>query len=65
MLAAARCRRVAEGDWGQRTYLDTEKLEGWDERAVLAGKEGGAAKTASWFTLSYLVSRPWESAKDA
>ena len=35
MLAAARCKYVAEGGWGSRRYLDTELLDGWDEREVL------------------------------
>jgi transposase-like protein len=35
MLAAARCKYVAEGNWGKRRYIDTDLLEGWDEREVL------------------------------
>jgi putative transposase len=35
MLAAARCKYVAEGSWGSRRYLDTSLLDGWDEREVL------------------------------
>jgi hypothetical protein len=42
MLAAARCKYVADGSWGQRRYLDMGRLDGWDERAVLAEQEGGA-----------------------
>ena len=42
MRAAARCKYVADGSWGQRRYLDMGKLDGWDERAVLAEQEGGA-----------------------
>lgn len=32
MLAAARCKFVAEGNWGSRRYLDVGLLDGWDER---------------------------------
>lgn len=39
MLAAARCKYVADGSWGQRRYLDMEKLDGWDERKVLEEQE--------------------------
>ena len=42
MLAAARCKYVADGSWGQRRYLDMGRLDGWDEREVLAEQEGGA-----------------------
>lgn len=35
MLAAARCKYVAEGSWGQRRYLDMGLLEEWDEREVI------------------------------
>ena len=30
MLAAARCKYVAEGGWGSRRYLDTDLLNGWE-----------------------------------
>ena len=36
MLAAARCKFIAEGNWGSRRYLDVSLLDGWDER----GHEG-------------------------
>ncbi|MBR3224107.1 MAG: transposase [Atopobiaceae bacterium] len=32
MLAAARCKYVAGGNWGSRRYLDLTLLQGWDER---------------------------------
>lgn len=45
MLAAARCKYVADGNWGQRRYLDMGKLEGWDERKVLQGPASMVPKT--------------------
>lgn len=39
MLAAARCKYVAEGSWGQRRYLDIGLLDEWDERKVLRQQE--------------------------
>ena len=30
MLAAARCKYIAEGNWGTKRYLDVSLLEGWD-----------------------------------
>lgn len=42
MLAAAGYKYVADGNWGQRRYLDMGRLGGWDERAVPAEQEGGA-----------------------
>lgn len=32
MLAAARRKYIAQGNWGQRRYLDVSLLDGWDER---------------------------------
>lgn len=32
LLAAARCKYIAEGNWGSRRYLDVGLLDGWDER---------------------------------
>lgn len=32
LLAAARCKYIAEGNWGQKRYLDVSLLDGWDER---------------------------------
>ena len=32
MLAAARCKFIADGNWGSRRYLDVSLLDGWDER---------------------------------
>ena len=43
MLAAARCKYVADGNWGSRRYLDMGRLDGWDERAVLAEQDGEAS----------------------
>lgn len=43
MLAAARCKYVADGNWGSRRYLDMGRLDGWDERAVLAEQDGKAS----------------------
>lgn len=34
MLAAARCKYVADGNWGKRRYLDMSLLDHWDERSV-------------------------------
>ena len=34
MLAAARCKYVADGNWGKRRYLDMSLLDLWDERSV-------------------------------
>ena len=34
MLAAARCKYVADGNWGKRRYLDISLLDHWDERSV-------------------------------
>jgi hypothetical protein len=39
-LAAAKCKYVAEGGWGSRRYLDTDLLDGWDDREVLKRQEG-------------------------
>ena len=36
----ARCKYVAEGGWGSRRYLDTDLLNGWDEREVLKKQKG-------------------------
>ena len=33
-LAAARCKYVADGNWGKRRYLDISLLDHWDERSV-------------------------------
>ena len=41
MLAAARCKYVAEGGWGSRHYLDTGLLDGWDDREVLKSQQKG------------------------
>ena len=41
MLAAARCKYVAEGGWGSRRYLDTGLLDGWDDRKVLKSQQEG------------------------
>ena len=40
MLAAARYKYVAEGGWGSRRYLDTDLLNGWDNREVLKKQQG-------------------------
>ncbi|QUC04054.1 transposase [Atopobium sp. oral taxon 416] len=40
MLAAGRCKYVAEGGWGPRRYLDTDLLNGWDNREVLKKQQG-------------------------
>ena len=32
MLAAARCKFIADGNWGSRRCLDVSLLDGWDER---------------------------------
>ena len=40
ILAAARCKYVAEGGWGSRRYLDTDLLNGWDNREVLKKQQG-------------------------
>lgn len=37
MLAAARCKYIAEGNWGTRRYLDVSLLEGWDVRGSAGG----------------------------
>ena len=37
---AARCKYVAEGGWGSRRYLDTDLLNGWDNREVLKKQQG-------------------------
>ena len=34
MLAAARCKYVADGTWGRRRCLDISLLDHWDERSV-------------------------------
>ncbi len=34
MLAAARCKYVADGNWGKRRRLDISLLDHWDERSV-------------------------------
>lgn len=34
MLAAARCKYIAEGNWGTKRYLDVSLLEGWDVRGL-------------------------------
>ena len=34
MLAAARRKYVADGNWGKRRYLDIGLLDHWDERSV-------------------------------
>ena len=34
MLAAARCKYVADGTWGKRRCLDISLLDHWDERSV-------------------------------
>jgi transposase-like protein len=35
MLAAARCKFIADGNWGSRRYLDVSLLDGWDERRAM------------------------------
>lgn len=37
MLAAARCKYIAEGNWGTKRYLDVSLLEGWDVRGSVEG----------------------------
>jgi putative transposase len=37
MLAAARCKYMAEGSWGTKRYLDVSLLEGWDVRGSAEG----------------------------
>jgi len=37
MLAAARCKYIAEGNWGTKRYLDVSLLEGWDVRGSARG----------------------------
>ena len=37
MLAAARCKYVADGNWGKRRYLDMSLLDHWDERMLASG----------------------------
>ena len=37
MLAAARCKYIAEGNWGTKRYLDVSLLEGWDVRGSAEG----------------------------
>ncbi len=37
MLAAARCKYMAEGNWGTKRYLDVSLLEGWDVRGSAEG----------------------------
>lgn len=32
MLAAARCKYIAEGNWETKRYLDANLLEGWEVR---------------------------------
>ena len=32
MLAAARCKFIADGNWSSRRYLDVSLLDGWDVR---------------------------------
>ena len=39
-LAAARRKYVAECGWGPRRCLDTDLLDGWDDREVLKRQEG-------------------------
>ena len=34
MLEAARCKYVADENWGRRRYLDISLLDHWDERSV-------------------------------
>ncbi|MGN9235262.1 transposase, partial [Atopobiaceae bacterium HCP3S3_D6] len=38
MLAAARCKYMAEGSWGTMRYLDVSLLEGWDVRGSAEGQ---------------------------
>lgn len=37
MLAAARCKYIAEGNWGTRRYLDVSLLEEWGVRGSAGG----------------------------
>ncbi|RRF97672.1 MAG: hypothetical protein DUD39_13705 [Coriobacteriaceae bacterium] len=39
-LAVARYKYVAEGGWGSRRYLDTDLLNGWDNREVVKKQQG-------------------------
>ncbi|QUC03799.1 hypothetical protein [Atopobium sp. oral taxon 416] len=47
MLAVARCKYVAEGSWGPRRYLDTDLLNGWDDREGAQEAAGLASTTGT------------------